>query len=326
MKKFIFMIMFAFVVIAANAQSTIEKTNVLDNTYVGVNIGATTPLELKNPVPVNVTAGIKVGKWITPYTGFNVEGTAWFGSHDVSVSQNIVRATYVGLNHNFNLSELIVNNPKIDFMTEAGLGWIHQFNNGKDEDYLGAKTGLVINYNINKTWSVNVNPAVYWNLTALNKVHFNKEHAQLSCAVGVNYKFNAGWNYYNIKDYTDNIDALNAEINNLKAQLAKKPTVIEKKTVVEKYKVVSDTYVVEFAQNSSELTEDAKAVLNRINGSVSIVASASPEGTIEYNKTLSEERAEVIKQYLENRGVIVNSAVGIGAHSDSANRIAIIRL
>lgn len=76
-----------------------------------------------------------------------------------------------------------------------------------------------------------------------------------------------------------------------------------------------------FAKNSSELSNETKAVLDKIpSGSVvNVVGSTSPEGTVKRNTELANERAEAVKQYLENRGVTVKSAVG-----GEAGRAAII--
>lgn len=52
---------------------------------------------------------------------------------------------------------------------------------------------------------------------------------------------------------------------------------------------------------------------------VNVVGSTSPEGTVKRNTELANERAEAVKQYLENPGVTVKSAVG-----GEAGRAAII--
>ena len=57
---------------------------------------------------------------------------------------------------------------------------------------------------------------------------------------------------------------------------------------------------------------------------MNITASASPEGTKEYNQKLSEKRAAVIADYLTKKGVKVNSYEGVGSEDENSNRIAIV--
>ena len=57
---------------------------------------------------------------------------------------------------------------------------------------------------------------------------------------------------------------------------------------------------------------------------VKVVATASPEGTAEYNKRLSEKRAAVVCDYLTKKGVNVVSAEGLGVKGDASGRVAIV--
>ena len=122
---------------------------------------------------------------------------------------------------------------------------------------------------------------------------------------------------------------MNDEINNLKAELAKKPTEIVKEVV--KTEVVTNTIgntVVFFAQNSSELTGTAMSELSKIpSGSkVSIIGSASPEGSAEYNQKLSEKRAETVSKFLTENGLIVENCIGTGVTDTTSGRIATITI
>ena len=108
--------------------------------------------------------------------------------------------------------------------------------------------------------------------------------------------------------------------------------IVEKKVPVEKIvettkiveKPIQSTYVVMFPFNSAELDQMAKQTLDKINGNACIKAYASPEGNFNYNKTLSQKRANAVMNYLKKRGVNVIEAIGAGASSKSSNRIAII--
>ena len=117
------------------------------------------------------------------------------------------------------------------------------------------------------------------------------------------------------------IDALNARINELNSRPAVVKEVIKNTSVTN---VVESTYIVTFAKSKSYLTDEAKKNLDKITGTVVIEASASPEGTTEFNQKLSEDRANAVKSYLESRGVKVTKAKGLGVVGNESNRIAIV--
>lgn len=309
--------------IVAFGQTAVEKPKLLDNTFIGVNGGVYTPLSFNSVFPVDAAAGIKVGKQITPIFGLNVEGTAIFGSATDNQGRfsykTAVRATNVGLNATIN----VINAKKFTLAPEVGLGWLHTYNsNAIDYDYLSAKTGIIAAWNVSPAISLYAEPQVLW--TAHNKIQFNKNNAYLGLQVGAVYHFkNAngkrGFTYYNI-------GAMNDEINNLRSELAKKPTeVIKVDTVTNIHNV--GNIVVCFAQNSSELTATAITELAKVPNDceVSIIGEASPEGTAEYNQKLSEDRANAVANYLkENSTSKIVSVQGLGATSDTSNRIVTI--
>ena len=81
MKKFLMTFSLLLSVLFVNAQIATENSKILDNTYVGVEIGATTPLNFNSVFPINPVAGIKFGKELTPVFGLEVEGLATFGDN-----------------------------------------------------------------------------------------------------------------------------------------------------------------------------------------------------------------------------------------------------
>ena len=341
MKKFILslMVMLTVMLSSANAQIAYQKADFLDNVYVGLNGGVSSPLDFNSVTPFNAQAGVKVGKNWSPVFGTNIEGTAVFGDNHFADSHTFVKATYVGLNGTLNLTNLFLNyNPDKVFETslEAGLGWIHNYhtptptNIDGHANYLGAKTGAILAWNIgnNKAWQLYSEPSVYWNLSKTDKIQFNKHNAQLAVSVGVVYKFKTSnkthnFKVYNIYDYTsalkearNRIDALEAQ----NAELSKRPT--------ETYNVVKETVVysqdiitVSFLQNSAELTQDAKNILDKVGASlpVKVIGSTSPEGTTRRNSELSVQRANAVAKYLKSRGVKVVSAEG-----NEHGRIAVV--
>lgn len=333
------MVMLTMMLSSANAQIAYQKADFFDNVYVGLNGGVSSPLDFNSVTPFNAQAGVKVGKNWSPVFGTNIEGTAVFGDNHFADSHTFVKATYVGLNGTLNLTNLFLNyNPDKVFETslEAGLGWIHNYhtptptNIDGHANYLGAKTGVILAWNIgnNKAWQLYAEPSVYWNLSKTDKIQFNKHNAQLAVSVGVVYKFKTSnkthnFKVYNIYDYTSALEEARDRIAALEAQnaeLSKRPT--------ETYNVVKETVVysqdiitVSFLQNSAELTQDAKNILDKVSASlpVKVIGSTSPEGTTRRNSELSVQRANAVAKYLKSRGVKVVSAEG-----NEHGRIAVV--
>lgn len=325
----IMLILVLFVCTYINAQTAYEKANFIDNTYIDTSMGVSTPLDMNSKFPLNTAFSAKVGKNFSPIFGMNIEGTTWFNDNHFANSKTFFKGIYVGVNGTVNLTNLFIDynpNKKFELLTETGLGLIHNFNSKDTLNYLGAKTGLIFAWNISNAWQFNINPTIYWNLTKNNKVQFNKTEAQLALFVGFTYKFKTSNGTHNFKVY--NIGELNNEINSLRAELAKKPAEVIKEVVKEKTIYTTSQYVVFFAQNSSELDDASETVLNSIDSNmiVDIKASSSPEGTKEYNLKLSQKRADVVKAYLQSRGVTINSADGIGVVSNTSNRVAVITI
>lgn len=352
MKKIIFMMFMAFSAIVVNAQTAVQTSKVLDNTYVGIDGGVATPLTFDGVFPLNPTATLHVGKLFTPVVGADIEATAWLGSHAGYVGRfdgythNFIRGSYVGINALFNLTNLFYGyngTPRtFEVSAVAGPGWVHRFmpnSNDKYHNHLGVKTGLDLAFNIGKTkaHTVSLRPAVLWNLSVpgnrFGQLAFNKKGAELYIGVGYTYHFNTSNQTHHFKVY--DVGALNDEINRLNEELAKKPKVrVVKEVVKEVVKdapstnsiAVTSECVVYFAQNSDVLTDDAKRVLDSIKGNVRIDAYASPEGTEEYNKELSQRRANVVAEYLRTNGVSVTEAIGHGVDGEASNRVAIVTL
>lgn len=347
MKKFIILMMAVMFSLVTKAQTAIQTSKFLDNTYVGINAGVTTPLSMDKAMPLNPTFGIRVGKDFTPVFGINIEGTTWFGSNlgKYHFGKNAFRAVNVGVNPTINWTNLIAGykgSPRpIEFITVTGLGWLHTFS--RHNNALSAKTALDIAWNFSPAWQFYIEPGLFWDLSQGNEIHsirvydnnilkpvwvnqynvvqFTKQGAQLFLNVGLTYKFKTSNGTHNFK--LINVGELNDEINSLRNDLAKKPKVVTE--TITKDVVINNTITtVFFAQNSAELSNNAKAVLDNITGNVKVYGYASPEGTSEYNKNLSIDRAEVVANYLKNRNINIISCEGLGVIDSTSNRVVII--
>ena len=262
MKKFIFTLAIAMMaVISVNAQTATEVSKVLDNTYVGVEAGVSTPLNFNSMFPVNPAVGVKLGKEFTPVFGVEVEGvailsdnfyrdgvngsipaTGAFNVHKAGSINTFVKATNVGLNGVINWSNLLLGyqgTPRFfEVKTNTGIGWLHYFGHMSTnvldawipttkKNALTAKTAVDFAFNLGKekAHTITVSPGVYWNLNETGAVQFNKNFAQLGVMVGYTYHFKTSNGTRHFKTY--DVGAMAAEIGHLNEELAKKPKEVE---------------------------------------------------------------------------------------------------
>lgn len=339
MRKFILCLVIMFMtVFSANAQIATENSNGLDNVYVGVTGGVSTPLDFNSVFPVNPAVGVKIGKEFTPVFGFEVEGLAVLNDNHFTDLKTTVKATNLNVSGVFNLSNVFFGyqgTPRVfEVKTNTGIGWLYYWKTNKSA--LSSKTGVDFVFNIGKqrAHSIVVTPAIYWNLNKLTNLEFNKHNAQFSLMASYIYHFKTSNGTHHFKTY--DIGAMTDEINRLNDELAKKPKeVIVEKVVTAPAKVeehatgfgVNET--IYFAFDSAELDDRAKETLDKLgqNGIYAIDAYASSEGSTEYNKELSQRRADAVKAYLEGRGARIESAVGHGVQfGTTTGRVAIVRL
>lgn len=322
MKKIILSLAMILSMGLVNAQESIGISKITDNWYLGVQGSVLSPLDFNSVFPLNPAVSLKLGKRITPAFGFNFEGTAVLGDNHFTKSKTFVKASYLGANATLDFINLLNGfslGNKFHLVGEAGFGWIHAYKPRFND--LGVKTGLMFYWNISDAWDFYTGPEIYWNVTKREK-EFNKHHAQIGLSLGLVYRFKNSNGLHTFKKY--NNGAYERYITDLEEELAKKPKEIIKEKIVK----VSDTsLIIEFAQGSFDLTRDAIQRLNGIKkgAEVDIRGTASEEGDPDKNKVLSEQRAQVVASYLKSRGVIINSAKGIGTYTAS-NRLAYIMI
>ena len=372
MKKFILMLVVMFTtMLSANAQVATENSKLLDNTYVGVVAGVTTPLNFNSVFPVNPTVGLKFGKELTPVFGIEIEGLATFGDnfyrygfngsiptdgafnvHKNGSVNTFIKATNVGLNGVINWSNLLFGykgTPRFfEVKSNTGIGWLHYFGTYTPTYEIGgyvvaghknvftAKTAVDFAFNLGakKAHTITVSPGIYWGLNEVGNIKFNKNYAQFGVMVGYTYHFKTSNGTHAFKTY--DVGAMIGEIDRLNDELAKKPKEVEVIKYVDRVVINNNTpgstgfgvnETVYFAFNSAELDDRAKETLDKLgqNGIYVIDAYASSEGSTEYNKELSQRRADAVKAYLEGRGARVESAVGHGVQfGTTTGRIAVV--
>ena len=345
MKKILFMFaLLISAVVGVNAQTAYQSAKVFDNVSVGVTGGISSPLNFNSVTPFNTNFGIRLQKDFTPVVGVQAEGLAFVnGNHFANDVNTWVKATNVGVNGVLNLSNLIggyKGSPRVfEVSTVTGIGWLYKWDTSSN--YLSSKTGVDLAFNLGneKQHSIVLTPAVYWNLSSGNGVEFNRNHAQLAVNVAYVYHFKTSNGTHHFKTY--DIGAKNDEINRLKEELAsegkKNQSLIENNTKLNsqlaalnsKGDTLNMKWVVEFEQGKSELSSKAKEELKNVIDAkklVCVVAKASPEGSKDTNKKLSDERAAVVTKYLTDNGVTVKKSEGVGAESKYSNRVVLITL
>lgn len=322
-------------VVSANAQIATENSNALDNLSIGVTGGVSTPLDFNSIFPLNTNVGLKLQKDFSPVFGVQVEGLAVLNDNHFSDIKTAVKATNVGANAVFNLSNVFGGyngTPRVfEISTVTGIGWLHTWNTSAN--YMTAKTGLDLAFNLgkNKATSIVVTPAVYWNLNKPGHIHFDKHNAQLAINLSFIYHFKTSNGTHHFKTY--DVGAMISEIDRLNGALSecesREPQVKEVERVVEKTVTVKESntkWIVPFEFGKSSLTPAAVFILNQIgeNSVVEITATASPEGSKEFNQKLSEMRAAKVSDFLTKRGVKVASAEGKGIDSEKGRTAIVI--
>lgn len=342
MKKMFICALGLMTMLGAVAQSSLQTAKPFDNVYMSVGGGVATDKGLNTVSPESPVLSLRLGKQFSPVYSAEIEGLGLFSTNK---SDNVVKTSYLGLNGLVNLNNLFCgynSKPRtFEVSAVAGTGWIHNYTlhqSDKYNNYLGAKTGLDIAFNLgqSKTHTINVRPEILWNLSEpgnrYSQLAFNRLGGQYLLTVGYTYHFKTsnGTHYfkeYNIETYESTIARLREELKHQPVQVQEVVREVVKDSVVKdstSTTAVSAQYVVFFAKNSYNLTEAAQNVLKNISGTVNVYGYASPEGKKEHNDMLSYRRAEVVARFLRKQGVTVNEVVGYGAIDETSNRVAIV--
>ena len=336
MKKFIliFVAMFTF----ATSMFAQEQTNYTgsskftDNVSVTVQGGVLTSFDnfYSGHTAMAPIALVGVDKYVNPWFGVGVEARTLIGTGNGSYNTKTV-FDWVNLSGyaKFNVLNMFNYNGErrtFEPVVYTGLGWGHS-TACLHTNQATYRAGVELNLNLGKekAWGIVLNPSVVWGGMIEHKL--NKHDGSFEVTAGVVYHFktsNGTRTFAKPRLYSQSeIDALNARIKELDSRPVAVKEVINTNSTAS-INVVEKTYIVTFAKSKADLTNAAKANLDKITGTVVIEASASPEGTTKFNQKLSEDRANAVKSYLESRGVKVIKATGLGVVGNESNRIAIV--
>ena len=235
-----------------------------------------------------------------------------------------------------------------------GIGWGHAFyrsvSNHDGPNSITSKIAADFAFNLGaaKAWQIYLEPYMMYALTKQRHTEFNINSAVIGGLVGLNYKFgnSNGTHNFKIAELRDQaeIDGLNTKINELRANLNDKDAIISSKDgQIRDLKAALDAcnnrpvepvYVkpatatnlqptVLFRKGKSTIDAAQYAPIeliasymkNHPEAKVEIKGYASPEGSLELNQRLSEERANAVMKALIKKYKISAdrlSAIGCG--------------
>ena len=367
MKKFFTMLAAAFMAATSLSAQTVMESKNFDNFYIGVNGGLVTAARghawLKD---MNPNAGLRIGRYFTPVFGLAVESNVYFKNTNGSTNGTFVNGMNTSLLGTVNLMNWIggyKGEPRTFELTGVyGLGWGHVFghpSNVTKADIMTSKAGLDFGFNLGKkkAWQLYVEPAMIWALNGNGyqgvKYDVNRAHFQLNMGLIYKFKNSNGTHNFQIAQLRDQseIDALNAQINDLRGDLDGKDDEIAAKNreIADLKKQLEDCQnkecatsnnlqpVVIFRQGKSTIDRAQYASIELIanymkaneDAKVEIKGYASPEGSAKFNQKLSQARAEAVKKALVKRYHIDAdrlTATGMGATNKLSSQVEFNRV
>lgn len=387
MKKAILLAAIALgVMTSSQAQTTVAGSKFTDNWSFTLKGGAISPSKGVHDngfwKDTRGLVGVELRKQITPVFGLGVEGewsvnsSSWYGLK----SANVFDHQYVGVFGAVNLMNAFAGYagaPRVfELELVAGTGWLHAYYPhmvSDDGNSWGTKVGLNFNFNLGKAkaWTLALKPAYMWNMNGSPEPNvmgyaakYDKNYGALELEAGITYHFgntNGTHHFVVVTPFDQNeIDALNAQINELRAQLdacgannamlmaqigdmqAQLDACNRRPPIVEK--VVKDLNNIRYvffncgsanvqANQQPNIAMAADQLKENSNATATVKGYASKDGSLAFNKKLAERRAEAVKKELVKRyGIAANrinaEGMGIGDlfEENSWNRVSVITI
>ena len=388
MKKLLLTACLAAATLVASADAY-ERPSFCEGWSVGLTTSAATPLKghsfFENMRP---TVGLVLDKKISPAFALGVEGIFSFNTSSwntafgrLTHSSTAFDHSYVGAFGALDFMGLSSNVKHRVFSMgiQAGAGWGHSYFSSKpytdskdkfpkDHNFFATKAGLFFNFNLSENFTIAIEPSVIFDMsdahTETSSACYNADYAAFNLQAGFKYHFGKPFAAIRAYDAAE-IDALNAQINALRAEVAaavaataveaeraaaldaalqeclnKKPVVevVKEVTVDNRLNTILDVF---FNIGSSVITPAQMPNVERIadylkthpNYKVVIKGYASKDGNREFNLKLAKRRAESVRDTLINKyGIKANritaEGCGIGEmfEVESWNRVSVCTL
>jgi OmpA-OmpF porin, OOP family len=359
MKKFTALFAAALMAVSVSAQ-TVTGSKTFDNIYLGINAGVATKTTGHASWAEDLTPnfGVRLGRNFTPVFGLAVESNAYFKTTNGFTTGTLVNYLNTSLLGTVNLSNWFGGYKGAPRFFEVsalyGFGWGHRFGNPTSEwkqDNLTSKAGLDFAFNLGKAkaWQLYIEPSITYSLNGNGyrgvEYNINRSFVQLNAGLIYKFKNSNGTHNFTIATLRDQaeIDALNAQVNNLRGELdgkdselaAKNKTISDLQNALDECNKKEPTYVkpetatnlqptVLFRQGKTTIDAAQYAPIelianymkNHKDAKVEIKGYASPEGSKEVNEKISTARAEAVKNALVKKYKISAdrlTATGMGA-------------
>ena len=282
--------------------------------------------------------GLTLGKQWTPILATEVQGLAYVNTTNSATAIDATDLSLIGKMNLMNLFGEYMGEPRFfEIETVTGLGWLHNYVPGNgDTNDLTARTGLSFNFNLgeSKAWTLSIKPAMVYNLTGnhpAKKLAFDVNRANMEILVGLVYHLpnSYGEHYMPMLPVMDPLalEAINADINALRVVVAERDAELavaaqsiedlqnqlsdcqdnQELVITESIKVspLPET-IITFRQGSAVVENLQLPDVERVAGylkdnpsaKILITGYASPEGNLEFNQRLSQERADTVKNIL----------------------------
>ncbi len=237
MKKQLLALAVATMAAQAVTAQTLTESKLTDNWYIGINGGMnakTTHTSIFNNL--NPSAGLRIGRNITPVFGVAAEGEAYFNNRGSEARPlgTFVKGINVSLLGTTNFSNLFggyIGRPRVfEVVGVYGIGWGHAFSTASNtpprKNAMTSKLGLDLTFNLGeaRAWQIYVEPNITYGMNMDgDRTQFNSNNSALGVLVGVNYKLgnSNGTHNFVLADLRDQgeIDALNDRINELRGDV-----------------------------------------------------------------------------------------------------------
>lgn len=282
--------------------------------------------------------GLTIGKQWTPVFATEIQGLGYINTTPSYTAIDATDLSLIGKMNVMNFIEGYQGMPDFfELETALGLGWKHFYASGNgDSNDLVARAGLNFNFNLgeSKAWTLSIKPAMVYNLTGNypnKKLAFDINRSDLEILVGLTYHLpnSYGEHYMPMVPVMDpaELEAINAEVNALRQSLnARNSELASANQNIQSLQnqlancqdnqslVVTETVevapipetIITFRQGSSVIENlqlpDVERVANYLKNNpdarILITGYASPEGSLEFNRQLSQDRANTVKNIL----------------------------